>query len=64
MKSEHFETHISALGGQVKPVRDPYVKQVVYRYRSCACRHTFRHYPERVDQAQQTQRLWRLAALA
>ena len=52
-------------GGQVKQVRDPYVKEVVvYRYRCCACRHTFRHYPEGVDQAQQTQRLRRLAALS
>jgi transposase-like protein len=52
-------------GGQVKQVRDPYVKQVVvYRYRCCACRHTFRQYPEGVDQAQQTQRLRRLAALS
>lgn len=52
-------------GGQLKQVRDPYVKEVVvYRYRCCACGHTFRHYPEGVDQAQQTQRLRRLAALA
>lgn len=52
-------------GGQEKRVRDPYVKQVVvYRYRCCACRHTFRHYPEGVDQSQQTQRLRRLAALS
>jgi transposase-like protein len=37
---------------------------VVYRYRCCACRHLFRHYPEGVDQAQQTQRMRLLAALA
>lgn len=52
-------------GGQVKQVRDPQVKQVVvYRYRCCGCRHTFRHYPEGVDQAQQSQRLRKLAALS
>jgi transposase-like protein len=51
-------------GRQVKAVRDPYVKQVVvYRYRCCACRHTFRHYPTGVDQAQQSRRLRKLAAL-
>lgn len=51
-------------GGQQKRVRDPYVAEVwVYRYRCCRCRHTFRHYPEGVDQAQQTQRLRQLAGL-
>ena len=32
-------------------------------YYCCRCRHTFRHYPEGVDQAQQSQRLRKLAAL-
>jgi len=51
-------------GGQIKRVRDPYVSEVlVYRYRCCRCRHTFRHYPAGVDQAQQTQRLRQLAGL-
>jgi len=51
-------------GGQVKRVRDPQVKAVVvYRYRCCACGHTFREYPEGVDRAQQSQRLRKLAAL-
>jgi hypothetical protein len=51
-------------GGQVRRVRDPYVEEVlVYRYRCCLCRHTFRHYPQGVDQAQQTQRLRQLAGL-
>jgi transposase len=51
-------------GGQIKQVRDPYVDEVlVYRYRCCRCRHTFRHYPVGVDQAQQTQRLRQLAGL-
>lgn len=51
-------------GKQVKTIRDPYLKQVIVsRYRCCQCKHTFRHYPEGVDQAQQSQRLRRLAAL-
>ena len=51
-------------GGQVRQIRDPQVKEVmVYRYRCCACRHTFRHYPAGVDRAQQSQRLRKLAAL-
>lgn len=51
-------------GGREKKVRDPQVKQVlVYRYRCCRCRHTFRHYPSGVDQAQQSQRLKKLAAI-
>jgi transposase-like protein len=51
-------------GGQFKKLRDPQVKRVViYRYRCCSCRHLFRHYPEGVDQAQQSQRLRKLAAL-
>jgi transposase-like protein len=51
-------------GGQEKQLRDPHVKQVVvYRYHCYRCRHTFRHYPEGVDQAQQSQRLRKLAAV-
>lgn len=51
-------------GGQTRPLRDPQVNCVqVYRYRCCGCRHTFRHYPTGVDQAQQSQRLRKLAAL-
>jgi hypothetical protein len=51
-------------GGHLRRVRDPYVSEVlVYRYRCCPCRHTFRHYPSGVDQAQQTQRLRQLAGL-
>jgi len=47
-----------------KVVRDPQIRQVVvYRYRCCQCKHLFRYYPEGVDQAQQTKRLRRLAAL-
>jgi len=47
-----------------KPVRDNRYRGVqVYRYRCCSCRHTFRHYPEGVDAADQTQRLRKLVAL-
>jgi hypothetical protein len=51
-------------GGQAKQLRDPQVKEaVVYRYYCCRCRHTFRHYPAGIDQAQQSQRLRKLAAV-
>ena len=51
-------------GGNIRKVRDPYVQEVlVYRYHCWVCRHTFRHYPEGVDQAQQSQRLRTLAAI-
>ncbi len=47
-----------------KPVRDKRYRSVqVYRYRCCSCRRTFRHYPQGVDRADQTQRLRKLAAL-
>lgn len=59
-KGETFQSW----GKQVKSIRDPYLRQVIVsRYRCCQCRHTFRDYPEGVDQAQQSQRLRRLAAL-
>ncbi len=51
-------------GGQMRQIRDPHVHDMmVHRYRCCSCRHTFRHYPPGVDQAQQSQRLRQLAAL-
>jgi transposase-like protein len=51
-------------GGDTKQLRDPHIKEVkVYRYYCCRCRHTFRDYPEGVDQAQQSQRLRKLAAV-
>jgi len=51
-------------GGQQKCLRDPQLSMVkVYRYRCCRCRHTFRQYPDGVDQAQQSLRLRKLAAL-
>lgn len=47
-----------------KPVRDNRCRSVqVYRYRCCTCHHTFRHYPEGVDAADQTQRMRKLAAI-
>jgi transposase-like protein len=51
-------------GKEVREVRDPQICQViVYRYRCCQCHGTFRHYPQGIDRAQQTQRLRVLAAL-
>jgi transposase len=51
-------------GGRVRCIRDPHVQEVVvYRYRCCRCGHTFRQYPAGVTQAQQSQRLCKLAAL-
>jgi transposase-like protein len=51
-------------GGGERKIRDHQVKvALVYRYRCASCRHTFRHYPEGVDQAQQSQRLRKLAAM-
>jgi transposase-like protein len=51
-------------GGVAKRVRDPRLGEVwVYRYRCCHCRRTFRHYPEGVDRASQTQRMRALAAI-
>lgn len=47
-----------------KAVRDSRCRSVqVYRYRCCHCHRTFRHYPEGVDRADQTQRMRKLAAL-
>jgi len=51
--------------GQVnKLVKDTRVRKVkVYRYRCCGCKHTFRHYPEGVTQAQQSERLIKLCVV-
>jgi hypothetical protein len=52
------------LGKTSKPVQDYRHRTVsVYRYRCCDCRRIFRHYPEGVDRANQTQRLRKLAAI-
>lgn len=51
-------------GGTVRKVRDPHLQEViVYRYRCCTCRHTFRHYPAGISQASQTARMKALAAI-
>lgn len=51
-------------GSVNKPVKDNRHRTArIYRYRCCHCRRTFRHYPLGIDQADQTQRLRKLAAL-
>ena len=51
-------------GGSVRKVKDPQIKEViVYRYRCCRCHRTFRHYPQGISQAQQTERMRILAAM-
>jgi len=51
-------------GGEIREVRDPQIREaVVYRYRCCQCHRTFRHYPEGIDQGQQTERMRVLAAV-
>lgn len=51
-------------GGTVKKVRDPQIHEVwVYRYRCCRCGRTFRHYPQGVGRASQTERMKALAAI-
>lgn len=47
-----------------KPVKDNRCRKIgIYRYCCCHCRRTFRHYPEGVDRADQTQRLRKLVAI-
>jgi len=59
-------------GGVAKRVIDPHLGEVwvyryrsvsVYRYRCCHCKRSFRHYPQGVDQADQTLRMRKLAAV-
>jgi transposase-like protein len=51
-------------GGVKKSVRDPHLTEVwVYRYCCCRCQRTFRHYPQGVERASQTQRMQVLAAI-
>lgn len=48
----------------MKKVRDPHLREVwVYRYKCCQCRRTFRHYPQGVGRASQTDRMKVLAAI-
>jgi DNA-directed RNA polymerase subunit RPC12/RpoP len=51
-------------GQRKKRVKDPYIQEVIiYRYRCCQCHRTFRHYPEGISHAQQTERVKVLAAI-
>jgi transposase-like protein len=51
-------------GSVAKAVKDPHVHQaIVYRYHCCQCQRTFRHHPEGLTAARQSQRLVVLAAL-
>jgi transposase-like protein len=51
-------------GSVTKAVKDPHLQQaIVYRYRCTQCQRTFRHYPEGLTAARQSQRLVCLAAL-
>jgi transposase-like protein len=52
-------------GGRVRKVKDPQIKEVVvYRYRCCRCKRTFRHNPKGVSRAQQSERMKKLAAIS
>ena len=52
-------------GSVERAVKDPHVYQAtLYRYRCTACQRTFRHYPDGLTPAHQSQRLVVLAALA
>jgi transposase-like protein len=51
-------------GGAGKRVTDPHLDEVlVYRYRCCRCRRTFRHYPQGTNRVRQTARMRALAAI-
>jgi len=51
-------------GGVLKGIKDPKVRTArVYRYRCTICKRTFRHYPEGVTHAQQTERMKQLAVI-
>jgi len=52
-------------GGRVRKIKDPHIKEVmVYRYRCCTCKRTFRHNPQGISQAQQSERMKKLAAIS
>lgn len=51
-------------GGRVRKIKDPQIEEVVvYRYRCCTCRRTFRHNPPGITRAQQSERMKKLAAV-
>ncbi len=57
--------YLNRHGLVTKRIRDLYVSEVTaHRYRCCDCGRTFRHYPQGVDQHDQSQRLRALAALS
>lgn len=52
-------------GGRVRKIKDPQIKEVVvFRYRCCTCKKTFQHYPEGISNAQQSNRMKKLAAIS
>ena len=52
-------------GGRVRKITDPQIKEViVYRYRCCSCGRTFRHNPQGVTRARQSERMKKLAAIS
>jgi len=52
-------------GGQHRTIKDPHEHEVVvFRYRCTDCGRTFRHYPEGITSAHQSQRLIQLAAVS
>lgn len=58
-------TILQRWGGRLREIKDTHVRQaLVYRYRCSACRRTFRHYPEGVTHARQSQRLIQFSALS
>lgn len=51
-------------GGRVRKIKDPQIKEViVYRYRCCTCKRTFRHNPKGISRAQQSERMKKLATI-
>lgn len=52
-------------GGRVRKIKDPQIKEVVvYRYRCCRCKRTFRHNPVGISRAQQSERMKKIAAIS
>ena len=51
-------------GSRVRKIKDPQIREVkVYRYRCCKCKRTFRHNPEGITRAQQSERMKKLATV-
>ncbi len=64
-KCRHCEGEtLQRWGGVLKGIKDPKVRTArVYRYRCTTCKRTFRHYPEGVTHAQQSERMKQLAVI-